>query len=82
MIVEVLLLVNTKNLLLSCIYATKVFLTIGFNGFRFNIKLLRALYFNWYLFFVDLHHDLVDIILASKKPWRARTTAWGSHFSS
>ena len=72
MIVEVLLLVNTKNLLLSCVYTTKVFLTIGFSEFRFNIKLLRALYFNWYFnwyfFSADLHHDLVDIILASKKP--------------
>ena len=40
----------------------------GFNWFRFNIKLLRALYFNWHFFSADLHHDLVDIILASKKP--------------
>ena len=43
-ILEVLLLVHTKNLLLSCIYTTKVFLTNGLNWSHFNINYWAQLF--------------------------------------
>ena len=46
-ILEVLLLVHTKNLLLSCIYTTKVFLTNGFNWSHFNINYWAQLFEGW-----------------------------------
>ena len=43
-ILEVLLLVHMKNLLLSCIYTTKVFLTNGLNWSHFNINYWAQLF--------------------------------------
>ena len=46
-ILEVLLLVHMKNLLLSCIYTTKVFLTNGLNWSHFNINYWAQLFEGW-----------------------------------
>ena len=43
-ILEVLLFVHTNNLLLNCIYTTKVSLTNGFNWSHFNINYWAQLF--------------------------------------